>query len=83
MSAVMAPGAAGLTRLRVRVARSASRLRKLWAGRPSGVRFVPALARAACERRAGSTGEARAAAAVSSSWKGIGASARRMCHSTW
>ena len=50
MSAVMAPGTAGRTRLRVRVARSPSRLRKLWTGRPSGVRFLPALARAAFER---------------------------------
>jgi 7,8-dihydro-6-hydroxymethylpterin-pyrophosphokinase len=51
--------------LRVRVARSASRVRKLWTGRPSPVRPVVCLATAAEERSALATTPARSASAAS------------------
>src|SRR6476660_9284227 len=56
--------------LRVKVASSASSDWKLWTGRPSAVRLVAALRRAASERCAGVTMEDRAAAA----------SAQRLAH---
>ena len=56
----------------------------LRAGRPSAAFFEPALALAPSETSAGATGDARPALAPSgsSSSKRIGASLRRMCHST-
>ena len=65
------------TRFRVRVARSASRVWKLWTGSPCGVRLPLALARAAGDRRAGWTGEERWSLGSSSS-KSKGA--RRASH---
>ena len=54
----MSCGAAAMAMvLRVKVASSASRDWKLWTGRPSAVRLVAALRRAALERCAGATME--------------------------
>src|SRR5512144_3040531 len=70
------------TVLRVSVARSAKRVRKLWRGSPSSVCRVRALARAAGETWAAATGEVVDAAAADRSWSSnsSGASVRRMCH---
>src|SRR3984893_18073910 len=59
-------GAMAVTRVfRVRVARSARRVRKLWTGRPSSVRPVVCLVTAAGERRALATMLERCASAAS------------------
>src|SRR5208337_1713415 len=60
------------TRLRVRLARSCRRVRKLWTGWPSSVRLRAALRRAAGETLALATGDGRcAAAAAGLSWAGL------------
>src|SRR5204863_9974071 len=69
----------------VQVARSRSRLRKLWTGPPFAVSLLERLRSAAGEDCAGATIEARwrAAPAGSSSSNSMGLRHSRMCHSTW
>ncbi|MDE0532061.1 MAG: SDR family NAD(P)-dependent oxidoreductase [Albidovulum sp.] len=71
--------------LRAGVLRSASSVPKLCAGSPSSVFLLLALTLARSETSAFATGVARFARAPSgsSSSNSIGASFRRMCHSTW
>src|SRR5271166_885727 len=69
------------TLLRVRLARSCRRVRKLWTGWPSSVRLRRAFRRAAGETLALTTGDERCAAAAAglSSLNSIGARSRFMC----
>jgi hypothetical protein len=64
-SSAIASAQRHLTVLRVSVARSASKVRKLWTGRPASVRLVLALRFAAGEGWALATGEERKASVLS------------------